>query len=182
MRELIELSHPVSFLDHVRGAASPKVTLLEYGDFECPFCARAEPVVREIEAYFGGDLQFAFRHNPRAFDHPHARQAAEAAEAAAEQGRFWEMHDMLFAHQSALEYGHLLEYARTLGLDMDRFDAALRTSAHRERVRMDELSGVQSHVISTPGFFINRVRFQDTPDFERLSAAIELAYEDEVAS
>jgi protein-disulfide isomerase len=181
MRDLIELSDPISSRDHVRGSPSARVTLVEYGDFECPFCARAEPVVRELEAAFGDDLRFAFRHNPRSYDHPHAQQAAEAAEAAAEQGRFWEMHDVLFTRQNALEFDHLVDYAKMLGLDTDRFATALRTAAHRERVHEDELSGVRSHVISTPTFFINRVRYQDTPEFERLSEAIELALEDEVA-
>jgi protein-disulfide isomerase len=181
MRDLIELSDPISSRDHIRGSSSARVTLVEYGDFECPFCARAEPVVRELEAQFGDDLRFAFRHNPRSFDHPHAQQAAEAAEAAAEQGRFWEMHDVLFARQNALEFDHLVDYAKTLGLDVDRFATALRTAAHRARVHEDELSGVRSHVISTPTFFINRVKYQDTPEFARLSEAIELALEDEVA-
>jgi len=97
------------------------------------------------------------------------------------QGRFWEMHDMLFTHQHALELDHLVGYAKALELDVDRFATALRTQAHRERVHEDELSGVRSHVISTPTFFINRVKFQDTPEFERLRDAIEQAYEDEVA-
>src|SRR5262249_19172877 len=122
------------------------------------------------ETHFGEVLRFAFRHNPRAFDHPHARQAAEAAEAATEQGRFWEMHDMLFAHQNALEYENLLHYAREIGLDLERFASALRASSHRERVHEDELSGVRSHVIATPTFFVNGTRFRDTPDFERLSS------------
>jgi len=181
MRDLIELSDPISARDHLRGSPSARVTLVEYGDFECPFCARAEPVVRKLEEEFGQDLRFAFRHNPRAFDHPHARQAAEAAEAAAQQGRFWEMHDMLFAHKNALEFDDLVKYGGALGLDIERFAAELRTAAHRRRVEEDEASGVRSHVISTPTFFVNRVRFHDTPDFDRLSEAIELAYEDEVA-
>src|SRR5882672_4943833 len=99
----LDLTEPVLPRDHVRGAPSAKVTLVEYGDFECPFCARAVPTVRELERKYGGDLRVVFRHNPRAFDHPHARAAAEAGEAAAEQGKFWEMHDLLFSHQSALE-------------------------------------------------------------------------------
>src|SRR5579859_5969507 len=150
MRDLIELSDPISDRDHLRGPPAAKVTLVEYGDFECPFCARAEPVVRRLEEQFGDAVRFAFRHNPRSYDHPQAQMAAEAAEAAGEQGRFWPMHDMLFAHQHALEFDHLVDYAKSLDLDVDRFAAALRTRAHRERVHEDELSGVRSHVISTP--------------------------------
>src|SRR5205814_1383595 len=101
--------------------------------------------------------------------------AAEAAEAAAEQGRFWEMHDTLFTHQRALEENDLIGYARALGLDVDRFERDLRSRAHRERVHQDELSGVRSHVISTPTFFVNGVRFTGTPDLEGLSQVIELA-------
>jgi protein-disulfide isomerase len=172
---MTDLSEPVSERDHVRGSARAKVTLVEYGDFECPFCARAWPVVRALEQRFGADLRFVFRHNPRAFAHPHAPSAAEAAEAAAEQGKFWEMHDLLFSHQSALEERDLAAYAGELGLDTARFARDLRSRAHRERVHADELSGVQSQVITTPTFFVDGRRFQDTPDAERLGAAIEAA-------
>ena len=116
-----------------------------------------------------------FRHNPRAFAHPHAALAAEAAEAAAEQGKFWEMHDLLFAHQNALEERDLMGYAQKLELNTEKFAAELRSRAHRERVHADELSGVKSQVISTPTFFINGMRFKDTPDFDRLAAAIDAA-------
>jgi protein-disulfide isomerase len=170
-----DLSDPVSARDHLRGAASAKVILVEYGDFECPFCARAEPVVRALLARFDKDLGFVFRHNPRVHDHPHARKAAEAAEAAGDQGKFWEMHDLLFSRQSALEEKDLIAYAKGLGLDTDRFAQALRSGAHHERVHGDELSGVRSHVISTPTFFVNGARFNDTPDQEHLGAAVEAA-------
>jgi protein-disulfide isomerase len=170
-----DLSDPVTPLDHVRGSPNAKVTLIEYGDFECPFCARAEPVVRALLERFPSDLKFVFRHNPRVYDHPHARKAAEAAEAAADQGKFWEMHDLLFSHQSALEEKDLIAYAKTLDLDVDRFTEALRSSAHHERVHSDELSGVRSRVIGTPTFFVNGTRFNDTPDIERLGGAIDAA-------
>ena len=172
---MADLSEPVSERDHLRGSASARVILVEYGDFECPFCARAVAVVRALEQRFGTDLCFAFRHNPRAFAHPHAPLAAEAAEAAADQGKFWEMHDALFAHQHALEEHDLIAYATELDLDAARFTRDLRSRAHRERVHADELSGVKSQVISTPAFFINGARFRDTPDVERLGAAIQLA-------
>jgi protein-disulfide isomerase len=171
----LDLSEPISPRDHTKGPSSAKVTLVEYGDFECPFCARAEPVIRELEKRFGDDLRLVFRHNPRAFDHPHAHKAAEAAEAAADQGKFWEMHDLLFAHQSALEEDDLVGYAKSLGLDTAKFMESLRSGAHRERVHLDELSGVRSHVISTPTFFINGTKFADKPEIERLSTAIDSA-------
>src|SRR5215471_17828975 len=144
------LSDPVTERDHVRGPANAKVTLVEYGDFECPFCARAEPVLREVQRRFGDAVRLVFRHNPRAFDHAHAPLAAEAAEAAAEQGKFWEMHDVLFAHQSALGETDLVRYAEQLGLDVTTFRTALRERTHRARVREDEASGVRNHVIATP--------------------------------
>src|SRR4051794_17260327 len=108
------LSDPVTARDHVRGPATAKAIVVEYGDFECPFCARAVPVLKELERKYGADLRVVFRHNPRAFDHPKAPLAAEAAEAAAEHGKFWEMHDLLFEHQSALEPADLEGYAARL--------------------------------------------------------------------
>ena len=172
---MTDLSQPVSPRDHVRGSSTAKVALVEYGDFACPFCARAAPVVRALEQRFGENMCLVFRHNPRAFAHPHAPLAAEAAEAAADQGKFWEMHDLLFSHQNALEEADLVAYAKELGLDAAKFAEELRSRAHRERVHSDELSGVQSQVISTPTFFINGTRFTDTPDTERLGAAIQAA-------
>jgi len=172
-----DLTEPVTPLDHVRGPQTAAVTLVEYGDFQCPYCAHAYPVVRELEQRFGADLRVVFRHNPRVFDHPRAAFAAEAAEAAGEQGRFWEMHDQLFEHQNALEDRDLISYAKTLGLDLERFGADLSARRHKARVHADELGGVRSHVISTPTFFINGQRFQDTPDIESLSRAIAAARE-----
>jgi protein-disulfide isomerase len=174
-RPLPDLREPVVPHDHVRGPSTAAVTLVEYGDFECPFCARAHPVVRELEQRFGETIRVVFRHNPRAFAHPHAAQAAEAAEAAAEQGKFWEMHDLLFTHQHALEEKDLIGYASALGLDVEKFTADLRAHAHAARVHADELSGVRSHVISTPTFFINGSRFQGKPELDLLAEAIDAA-------
>jgi len=152
-----------------------KVTLVEYGDFECPFCARAEPVVKQLLERYPRELRLIFRHNPRNQDHPHAHLAAEAAEAAADQGMFWEMHDLLFEDQSRLEEEDLVGDAEELGLDVKRFRANLRSKAHHSRVHHDELTGVKSRVISTPAFFINGRRFNDKPDLPTLSAAIDRA-------
>jgi protein-disulfide isomerase len=170
-----KLVDPVSSRDHVRGPDSAKVTLVEYGDFECPFCVRAEPVLRELGKRFGNDLRIVFRHNPRVFDHPHARKAAEAAEAAADQGKFWEMHDALYRHESALDDESLEKYATDLGLDLAKLRDALASGAHHQRVHDDELSGVRNHIISTPTFFVNGDRFHDKPDIETMGAAIEAA-------
>lgn len=169
----LDLDRPVAPSDHVRGSPRAKVTLVEYADFECPFCARAVPVIRALESRFGSDLRVVFRHNPRAFAHPHAAQAAEAAEAAGEQGKFWEMHDMLFENQNALERSALITYAQRLDLDIERFTSAVDSRAHRAKVRADELSGVRSRVISTPTFFLNGRRFVDTPDIETLALAVD---------
>jgi protein-disulfide isomerase len=169
------LSDPVTARDHARGPSEAKVTIVEYGDFECPFCARAVPVLRELERRFAGYLRLVFRHNPRVVDHVHSPLAAEAAEAAADQGKFWEMHDLLFEHQSALEQADLEGYAARLGLDAEKFHAALRGRTHRARVHEDEASGVRNRVISTPTFFINGVRYTDKPDVDALSAAVERA-------
>src|SRR6476646_7201477 len=116
------LTLPVSERDHIQGPADAPVTLVEYGDYECPHCGRAYPVVKAIQRHFGRRLRFVFRNFPLAEAHPHAAHAAEAAEAAAAQGRFWEMHDSLFEHQQALDDRHLVEYAGALGLDTSRLE------------------------------------------------------------
>jgi DNA-binding ferritin-like protein len=167
-----DLAEPVHPDDHSCGPSSALVTLVEYGDFDCRFCAEAHLVVRELSVRFAPCLRVVFRHSPRSFDHPHAALAAEAAEAAAEEGKFWEMHDCLFEHQGALEAVHLLGYAEWLGLDDDRFADALRARSHRARVGRDQLTGIRSRVISSPAFFINGVRFAGIPDSETLAAAI----------
>jgi Thioredoxin len=151
------------------------VTLVEYADFDCHYCAGAYRVVQDLWARFAPCLRVVFRHSPRSYGHPRAALAAEAAEAAAEQGKFWEMHDCLFQHQGALEAVDLLNYAQWLGLDDEKFAGALCTQSHRARVRRDQLTGIRSRVISTPAFFVNGRRFSDTPDRETLGDAIERA-------
>jgi DNA-binding ferritin-like protein len=172
---MADLAEPVHPNDHSCGPTSALVTLVEYGDFDCHFCAQAHLVVRELSARFAPCLRVVFRHSPRSFDHPHAALAAEAAEAAAEQGMFWEMHDCLFQHQGALEAIDLLGYAQWLGLDDGRFAEALCARAHRARVGRDQLTGVRSRVISSPAFFINGIRFAGSPDSETLGGAISQA-------
>ena len=158
------LSLPVSGRDHIRGAAVATVTMVEYGDYECPHCAQAQVVIEEVLERAGSWLQFAYRHFPLTQIHPHAQQAAEAAEAAGVQGRFWEMHDLLFPSQHALSHSDLIRYANLLGLDTARFTRALALHAYAPRVREDFLSGVRSGVNGTPTFFIDDVRYDGPRD------------------
>jgi protein-disulfide isomerase len=154
-----ELTLPVSDKrDHAQGSPDAAVTLVEYGDYECPYCGAAYPIVKEVQARLGERLRFVFRNFPITTSHPHAQRAAEAAEAAAAQGRFWEMHDHLYEHQRHLEDADLHAYAEQLGLDVARFDNELATHAHADRVREDFMSGVRSGVNGTPTFYINGAR------------------------
>jgi uncharacterized OsmC-like protein/predicted DsbA family dithiol-disulfide isomerase len=157
------LADPVTDGDHVRGPAPAEVTVVEYGDFACPFCRRAYAVVRDLLAKFP-DVRFVFRANPRSHLFPAAEPAAEAAEAAAVRGKFWEMHDRLFETEAGLGRAALVALAREVGIDPAAFEAELDGHAHRAAVRVQELSGWHSHVISTPTFFVNGVRFEDAPE------------------
>ena len=160
--------------DHLRGPEDAPVTLVEYGDFECPYCGQAEPVVRELLADFG-DVRYVWRHLPLDDVHPRARQAAEAAEAAAAQGRFWEMHDLLLGHQDALRPQDLVRYAEELGLDVDRFADDLRRHTYAARIADDVDSADLSGVTGTPTFFINERRHYGAYDIATLSEAVRLA-------
>jgi protein-disulfide isomerase len=166
------LTVPVSQRDHVRGPAMAPVTLLEYGDYECPHCGAAHPMVVAVRRIAGNELSFVYRHFPLSNIHAHAERAAEAAEAAATQRRFWPMHDRLFAHQDALDDDSLLLHARALGLDVARFARELATRIHASGVREDFLSGVESGVRGTPTFFINDVRHDGPHDVASLVRAI----------
>jgi protein-disulfide isomerase len=163
---------PLSGRDHVLGTPAAAVTLLEYGDYECPFCAAAHAAVTHMLKLVPDDVLFAYRHFPLTQIHPHAQQAAEAAEAAGAQGRFWEMHDVLFAHQDRLTVRDLVGYASALDLDLDRFASELERGAHTARVREDFLSGVRSGVNGTPTFFVNGIRHNGGYDPESLLDAI----------
>jgi Na+/H+ antiporter NhaA len=160
--------------DHIRGPKKSPVTVVEYGDFECPYCGRAEPVVRELLADFG-DVRYVFRHLPLTDVHPHAQAAAEAAEAASQQGEFWGMHDLLMAHQGALTRSDLIGYAAELGLDTTRFAADLDSHAGAARVAEDVDSADLSTVSGTPTFFINGKRHYGAYDIGALSAAVRSA-------
>jgi protein-disulfide isomerase len=159
--------------DHIRGPADAHVTLLEYGDYECPYCGQAYGFVKELEESVGDMVRFAFRNFPLTSIHPHAESAAEAAAAAGAQGKFWDMHDCLFEHQEALDDIYLIEYADMIGVDMVRFTRELSGRRHAARVRQDFLSGVRSGVNGTPTFFINGVRYDGAYDLDSWLAAIE---------
>lgn len=165
------LTPPLSERDHVRGPADSPVTIVEFGDYECPYCGRAENSVREIEQQLGNQVRTAWRHFPNRAVHPHARLAAEAAEGAGAQGKFWEMHDLLFRHQDRLEEWDLIEYARQLDLDLDRFKLELEQHAHADKVRSDFRSGLESGVRGTPTFYINGLRYDGAWDPESLVEA-----------
>jgi protein-disulfide isomerase len=170
---MAQLSLPVSERDHIQGADDARVTLVEYGDYECPYCGQAYPIVQAIQKKMGDRLRFVFRNFPLAQLHPHAQNAAEAAEIAGAQGKFWEMHDHLFENQRSLWDNRLKEYAATLGLDTDRFAQDLEAHTYADRVREDFLSGVRSGVNGTPTFFINGVRYEESWDEETLLAVLE---------
>jgi len=172
---IVDLAEPFDpERDHVRGPVEAPVTVVEYGDFECPYCGQAEPVVRELLRDFG-DVTYVWRHLPLNDVHPNAQQAAEAAEAAAEQGAFWEMHDLLLDHQDALGFDDLLGYAEQLGLDVARFEEDLRTRAGARRVAEDVDSADLSGVSGTPTFFINGIRHYGAYDIATLSGAVKTA-------
>ena len=173
--QIATLSPPVDpDRDHVRGGADARVTLVEYGDFQCPYCGEAYPVVQELLERFGDQLRFVFRHMPLPDLHPRAPFAAEAAEAAGAQGRFWEMHDRLFEHQRELGDEELRSHADAVGVpDAERFDAELRDGLHAARVAEDLESGGRSGVPSTPRFFVNGLIHLGSASYAELLEAID---------
>jgi protein-disulfide isomerase len=174
--DIIDLTAPVDpERDHIRGPDDAPVSLVEYGDFECPYCGQAEPVVRQLLNNLGEDVRFVFRHLPLTDVHEHAQRAAEASEAAAAQGKFWEMHDLLLAHQDALQWKDLVRYAEQLGLDVERFRDELRRRVHAPRVTEDVADADASQVTGTPTFFIDGRRHHGAYDIATLEAAIRAA-------
>jgi protein-disulfide isomerase len=148
------------------------VTLLEYADYECPYSRIAYSVIKGVQRQLGDQLRFVYRNFPLREIHPHAQHAAEAAEAAANQGRFWEMHDHLFEHQRALDDEHIYQYAAALGLEAEIFDQDMAQHRFAERIERDLRDGVQSDVPGTPTFFINDVRYEGRADLESLLSTI----------
>ena len=174
--DILDLSQDVDpQRDHIRGSEDAPVTLVEYGDFECPYCGRAELVIRELLASFDDDVRYVWRHLPLNDVHPNAQLAAEAAEAAAAQGNFWEMHDTLLQHQGDLRPSHIATYAQELGLDSQRLLSELHSREYTSRVSEDVTSADESGVSGTPTFFINGRRHYGTYDIDTLSATVTAA-------
>lgn len=168
-----KLSIPVGEKDHFLGPDDAPVTLVEYGDLECPYCRQVNPVIRELRSRLGRRVRYVFRHFPIRSTHIHAQLAAEATEAAGAQGKFWEMQELLLEHQEALDETHLIQYAADLDLDLDRFKRDLDEHVYAEKVREDFHGGIRSGVNGTPTFFINGVRYDGAWDLESLVDAIE---------
>lgn len=167
------LSSPVDATDHVIGAEDAPVTVVEYGDFECPFCGQAAPGIQLMLRRHGSRVRFAYRHFLQEDVHPHAVLAAEAAESAASQGQFWPMHDLLFRRQAKLGRTDLNGYARELGLDVDLFRAEMDAHKHVPRIRQQSKTGARSGVRATPGIFVNGRILDVAFDLQALYDAIE---------
>jgi protein-disulfide isomerase len=163
---------PIHADDHVHGPESARYTLVEYGDYECPDCGRLFDIIRHLQSTLGDQLRIVYRHYPLSGIHPHALEAAEAAEAAGQQERFWEMHDLLFQNQSGLQRKNLIAYAESLKLDMDRIRRELKKKVYEDRVREDFRRGVQNGVYKTPGLFLNGVRHDGAWDRDTLLRAL----------
>ena len=166
---------PIQENDHIRGRKDAPLTLVEFGDYECPDCGRAYWDILKIEGIFGDRFRFVFRHYAYAKIHPNAELAGQAAEAAGAQGKFWEMHDLLFRNQSALKMSDLTARAKVLDLDVPLFQRELKTGQYLEIVRADFKTGVQNGVFGTPGIFINGIRMNGPTDFDTLHSALEQA-------
>jgi protein-disulfide isomerase len=167
------LTLPVSERDHTQGPDNAPLTLVEYGDYQCPYCGAAYPVVKQIQKTLGKKLRFVFRNFPLTQAHPYAMIAAEAAEAAALQGKFWEMHDLLFEQQTFLEPDIIPSWAKRIGLDLEKFGNSIKEGSVAKRIKEDRQSGIRSGVNGTPTFYINGIRYNDSPDYESLLSALE---------
>ncbi len=167
------LTQPVSGQDHAEGPADVPLTLVEYGDYQCPYCGAAYPVVKRLQKKLGKRLRFVFRNFPLAESHPYALIAAEAAEAAALQGKFWEMHDLLFEQQALLKPEIIPSWAKRIGLNLAQFEDDIKQSIVEKRIKEDRQSGIRSGVNGTPTFFINGARYDGPHDYPSLLAALE---------
>jgi formate-nitrite transporter family protein len=174
--EVVKLKNPVTERDHTSGSATAPVTLLEYGNFECIHCGRAYPVIKQVRKLLGDNLRFVFRHFPTVQTHPHSLRAAEAAEAAATQQKFWQMHDELFSHQAALEDRDLSRYAKRIGLNPERFSHDMTEHSFLQQIEADyQRSLFDEHITGTPTLYLNDVRYTGATDFEGLLHAIKLS-------
>jgi protein-disulfide isomerase len=169
----MKLTVPINSGDNIKGRENAPITLVEYGDFECPYCKLAYPIVKEIQKIEGDNLKFVFRNFPLSEIHSHAVHAACAAEAAAKQGKFWEMHDLLFENQEALEDQDLITYAKNLNLNIQQLKKDMTSEGIIKKVKSDFMGGVRSGVNGTPTFFINGIRFNGPCKLDLLLKAIE---------
>jgi protein-disulfide isomerase len=167
------LTQPVSANDHVEGSADAPLTLVEYGDYQCPYCGAAYPVVKRLQKTLGEKLRFVFRNLPLTQAHPYALIAAEAAEAAALQGKFWQMHDLLFEQQALLKPEIISLWAQEIRLDLEKFGNDINREDVENRIKEDRQSGIRSGVNGTPTFFINGTRYDGAPDYDSMLAALE---------
>jgi protein-disulfide isomerase len=174
--EAVKLKNPVTERDHKSGPATAPVTLLEYGNFECIHCGRAYPAIKQVRKLLGDNLRFVFRHFPTVQTHPHSLRAAEAAEAAASQQKFWQMHDELFTHQTALEDRHLSRYARRVGLNLERFNHDMTEHSFLQQIEADyQRSLFDEHITGTPTIYLNDNPYSGATDLEGLLQAIKLS-------
>ena len=169
----MSLRPPVSNKDHIQGNTHAAIELVEYGDYQCPYCGRAYPIIKTIQERFGKDLKFVFRNFPLSEIHPHAKLAAIASEAAAKQGKFWEMHDIIFENQTNLITSSLIEYAKLIGLNVEQFRKDLHDDELIQKVESDFESGLRSGVNGTPGFFINGEKYNGNWDEETFETYIQ---------
>jgi protein-disulfide isomerase len=168
---------PLLPTDHIRGREEAPLTLFEFGDYECPGCGEAYWHILRLEETYGDRFRFVFRHYAFAKRHPHAELAAQASEAANAQGKFWDMHDLLFRDQANLKYPDLVARAKSLGLDLARFEHEMKAEKYLDQVRADFRTGVQNGVFGTPGMFINGVRHNGATDFDTLQRTLESSLE-----
>lgn len=174
--ELVKLKNPVTERDHTSGPATAPVTLVEYGNFECIYCGGVYPVIKQVKNLLGDNLRFVFRHFPIVQTHPHSLRAAEAAEAAAAQQKFWQMHDELFSHQATLQDRDLSRYARRIGLDVERFNRDMTEHSFLQQIEADyQRSLFDEHITGTPTLYLNDVRYTGATDFDGLLHAIKLS-------
>jgi formate-nitrite transporter family protein len=174
---MARLTKPITNSDHTRGPLDAPVQLVEYGDFQCPYCGATYPVLQKIIRQMGDRMCFAFRHFPLTEAHEYAMAAAEASEAASAQDKFWQMHDKIFSNQDELDVEHLYQFAQAMDLDMDEFDHAMVDRTFENKVHADFQSGVRSGVNGTPTLFINGVRYDGPIDLDSLLQALEEAYQ-----
>jgi protein-disulfide isomerase len=158
----MSLRPPVSDKDHIQGNSSAVIELVEYGDFQCPYCGRAYPIIKGLQQTFGKDLRFVFRNFPLSKIHPQAKRASIAAEAACQQDKFWEMHDIIFENQRHLTASALIQYATNIGLNVGQFKNDLNNETLKEKVESDFFSGLRSGVNGTPGLFVNGEKYNES--------------------